>query len=400
MNIPGAKIKNTVYAYAIASTLNQMVNYIPLKINFKDIALDNIYNVTLKKGKSDAQKINDNKNWDDNFQNVVKKTIKNSAIRDVEIEQGDWLNVANTVREIKNAIKQETKPIFWNITGGQRPYIFAVLEIIKDRPKDIIAYLEGNTGKILLKHGKNSKIHYKVEELNIEIALQLMGYKSTNNLLINVLDQPVERKKLHDFYSKFYPAYIKEDKLRKCMPDFNSQNSGIPNFNKIIDKDFPIIEGLTKDEIKAQWDKHKKQKVFGYILEEMLLYLLLKSIEENDLGDDIAALYPSTRITANYEPTDVTIDEFDTLLLTKTGQVICFEAKSGSMSGDVAKSTIYSTYAISGVYGTPVLITPQVNTNDTINKNITKAVRAAERANLEVWYLKEIDENLKNRLKK
>lgn len=71
------------------------------------------------------------------------------------------------------------------------------------------------------------------------------------------------------------------------------------------------------------------------------------------------------------------------------------------MGGDVAKSTKYSTYAVSGAYGLPILITPLLENEI---ENLTKlggeydavqsAVKSAKRANLEVWGIDKIKEKL------
>jgi len=88
------------------------------------------------------------------------------------------------------------------------------------------------------------------------------------------------------------------------------------------------------------------------------------------------------------------------------------------MSGDVAKSTKYSTYAVSGVYGKPILITPllkeeiiAIRKKSTLSKEyddeydylkddlyiaIRRAINSAIRAGLEVWGLDEIEDKLGN----
>ncbi|MBD3840093.1 MAG: hypothetical protein IE878_06900, partial [Epsilonproteobacteria bacterium] len=107
------------------------------------------------------------------------------------------------------------------------------------------------------------------------------------------------------------------------------------------------------------------------------------------------------------------IDEFDIALLTKNGKFMIFECKSGGMKGDVAKSTKYSTYAVSGVYGKPILITPLLEDEiiairkkshlsdnafeylkGDLYKTIRQAINSAVRANLDVWGLDNIKENL------
>jgi len=104
-------------------------------------------------------------------------------------------------------------------------------------------------------------------------------------------------------------------------------------------------------------------------------------------------------------------------LLTKNGKFMIFECKSGGMDGDVAKSTKYSTYAVSGVYGLPILITPLLGDeikairkkstlsedysddykylHNELYKNIRQAINSAIRAGLEVWGLDDIEKNLK-----
>jgi len=240
---------------------------------------------------------------------------------------------------------------------------------------------------------------YQIEGLTIDTVLKLMGYKP-NAFPQNILAQPKEKKQLVEFYEKFYEAYRTNEALRELMPKFNSRDSGQDNFNDIIDNQFPIIDGLDNATIKKQWAQYDKRKAFGYILEEMLLYLLLKSIEENRLETHIAGLYSSVKIAADTYKDNTSVDEFDALVLTKSGQVISFEAKSGGMNSDVAKSTNYSAYAIAGVYGLPILITPQINKTDNISEKITDAIDAAGRANLEIWCLNEVEEHLKKKILK
>jgi hypothetical protein len=239
---------------------------------------------------------------------------------------------------------------------------------------------------------------YQIEGLTIDIALELMGYETNGKKnLENILENPTKIRKLTDFYSNFYDAYSSDENLRQLMPGFNINHT---DFSGIVDK-FPKIDNLTGDDIKKEWKGYTTRKAFGYILEDMLVYLLLKSVKDNKLEKYVAGVYPSTKISADYMDTNETVDEFDTLILTKTGQIISFEAKSGSMSADVAKSTNYSTYAISGVYGLPILITPRIKRNDNLdteNENISKAIGAAKRANLEIWYLDEIVEKLRDKL--
>ena len=101
------------------------------------------------------------------------------------------------------------------------------------------------------------------------------------------------------------------------------------------------------------------------------------------------------------------IDEFDIAILTKNGKFIIFECKSSGMHKDEAKSTNYSTYAISGVYGKPILITPLIGNEikdiDALNKSIydkiQKSVGKAKRATLDVWGIDDIANNIEAYIK-
>ena len=148
-------------------------------------------------------------------------------------------------------------------------------------------------------------------------------------------------------------------------------------------------------------EEFTKQYPFGYILEKLAFYQFEKIVSKN-----IASLAHSLKIIFNDEDTQKeidhkTIDEFDIALLTKNGKFIIFECKSGGMGGDVAKSTKYSTYAVSGVYGLPILIAPLLESEiENLKKlgdeydAIKSAVKSAKRANLEVWGIDKIKEKL------
>jgi len=386
MDIDLGKNKNTIkteYAYVMASTLNQMVNYIPLKMKLEGIDLTTKYNVTLID--KDNNKVIENDKWDKYFENFFK-----GQIQDVLIEQADWLSVKKVVASLKINFKNELKPIFWNITGGQRPFLMAVWEFTKDRPNDIIAYLEGNSGQIVLTHGKEDRIPYPIEGLTIKIALQLMGYniKNLNNSTITSLDKYVELWKLY--------INPKSKALREAFVKSNTKSGDIEKVKSHIqDTTLHFILDDRKDQ----------SYPFGYILEDLVVAVLQKEFE-NKIGEvahSIKLKFKNELL--NKEVDNKTLDEFDILLVTKRGRLYNFECKSGGMSGDVAKSTKYSTYAIAGVYGKPILITPLIkreiddytNLSDTF-KYIKPAIRSAKRATLEVWGIDEIVGKIKNEL--
>ena len=89
----------------------------------------------------------------------------------------------------------------------------------------------------------------------------------------------------------------------------------------------------------------------------------------------------------------------------RSGQTVVFECKSGFMSAENAKSREYTAYALGGVYGKPILITP-LSKHEAVEgvksdgyENIIKAYSSARRAGLEVFHLDTLNEDLKDLFK-
>jgi hypothetical protein len=370
------------YIYVMVSTLNQMVNYIPLKhFGFKEV-----YNLTIEvpKDKNNKKIIKyfDNDKWDNNLTEVYNdKTIENIIFKQSEI---------TNITTIKNKLNRfKDKKVFWNITGGQRPFILAINQIATE--EDVVCYLEGNNSQmVLLKNNTELKDivdDYSVDKLTIEIALKLMGFDikvtktSEQNFIVN---HDEDEKK---FYLNFFDKYIENKKLRENLILLN-RDKNKENAKKEIKK----IINISDKEL-------NRNKAFGYILEKLAGYKILDlakdKIADMTLGEKINHLRDKVD---NYH-----IDEFDVAMLTKNGKFMIFECKSGDMEGDVAKSTKYSTYAVSGAYGLPILITPllgnEIENLDNLDKKIygyiQSAIKSAKRAGLEVWGLDDIEDNLK-----
>jgi len=206
-------------------------------------------------------------------------------------------------------------------------------------------------------------------------------------------EKDTERKFYLDFYNKYTDE--KNVSLRKALINLNKTKN--PNCSSITDTILTTMKLCDHTQ-----EDFTKQYPFGYVLEKLAFYQFEKIVSK-----DIASVVHSLKII--FEDEDVqkeinhkTIDEFDIALLTKNGKFMIFECKSGGMSGDVAKSTNYSTYAVSGVYGLPILITPllaseisNLNTLGEEYETIKSAVKSAKRASLEVWGIDEIEEHLK-----
>jgi hypothetical protein len=362
------------YICVIVSTLNQMVNYIPLKhFEFKEV-----YNLTI-----DDSEYAKNAQWDKNLKDFFPD------INDITFKQSQISNI----RAIQRKLNQfKDKEVFWNITGGQRPFLLAINQIAKK--KDIICYLEGNKNRlVLLKNNKEKKNIIKdysldsFNDMNIEIALKLMGFeiKVTKTSERNFITEHDKEEKKD--YLNFLDEYIKNKKLRENFILLNRDN-----FKENAKKEIKKIINISDKEL-------NRNKAFGFILEKLAGYKILDlakdKIADMTLGEKMNHLRDKVD---NYH-----IDEFDVAMLTKNGKFMIFECKSGDMEGDVAKSTKYSTYAVSGAYGLPILITPllgnEIENLDNLDKKIygyiQSAIKSAQRAGLEVWGLDEIEENLK-----
>jgi len=372
----------------ICSTQNQMVNYIPLSM--KKFNFETIYNITIKNSQYFK-----NKDWDKNLKEVLGKEFN-----DIELEQSDTYKVSKILenKEFEELIKNENS-ILWNITGGQRTILLAINKVISEQRKDKndkICYLEGNNNQIYISHQNSKPIDYSKENFNLDItkALKLGGFKiakakgDTDFLDNNHLE-------------KFFKVYKNtKNGLRELLIDTNKNTSlqeALDSLNKLNISNKDIVKLI------IEWGYNKnKSTPFGYILEEITRYKVEK------LSDKIQEIQTNVRLYNEEKIDDINntqIDEFDVLLLTKHGKLIVFECKSGSMHPDIAKSTKYSTYAISGVYGLPILITPLLKNEIPPSfgfkklgdkyKEIKASVASAQRAGLEVWGLDEIEEKLK-----
>ena len=419
------------YTYVMVSTLNQMVNYIPLKhFEFKEV-----YNITTKVERDkDSKKIIkyfDNEKWDEN----LKKVLDDEPIK-IEIEKNNFFDLILVQNRLKKEIETgvlKDKNIFWNITGGQRHIMMAISQLAKS--DDIICYIEGNNNQMMIYEVATNSVkpvEYSLnlkKNLTIDIALRLMG------LQFNSCNEEIGQDKERKFYQEFYSKYIDNKKLREWLIILNK------NYPKIRDKEkkqsdenyqkykneyqtkkqkFNKLKEESKDKIKkflSDLDKTmletklNRSQAFGYILEELTFYKI-EELLKSQIEKKKVKLVHSLKVK-NEDINNVTIAEFDIALLTDSGKFIMFECKSGVMKGDVAKSRKYATYAVSGVYGLPILITPLIASETTENEdgklesNITKdldidiykyikeATSSAKRASLEVWGLDEIEDKLK-----
>lgn len=398
--------------YVMCATLNQIVNYIPLVMISevkKGNSLPNLYSIQYKQeGGGENDERFDQKKWVDNLKSVIK---------DIEIVEVSKNCIKDQIRTLKRLIpnEEEGKVVVWNLTGGQRYLAFVILNLIQkdDKNTHYVIYLEGNTGKIVFgKKGKEEKEEknitytlqeerYGIDNLSLKEVVSLAGFeiKADEKNLINVLKGEYFGNREKAIYSKVLEELKKGEKTFEAILKNNRQKK---------DRLELLLESLSLDgnEKELLGEKLKgKEYPAGYLLEYIAICEIQSVIEE--YKDFFVGLYHSVKPYA-----DKTVDikrlqfcEFDILLLTKTGQVIIFECKSGGMTGENAKARKYATYAVAGVYGTPILITPFLDTQ--LNKiaelkgekySSLDAVKSAKRNNLRVWALDKIKDNLEDLL--
>lgn len=432
----------------IFSTLNQITNYIAIKNlkpkNIYNITFDNEFIKTLKQGIDPGK-------WDENLEKLLTDGKIQSEIKPITINQGMYQNLENFKSKLKENMKSIGKdiPIYWHITGGQRIFAIAIYDILKERPNDIIFYLEGNSEKAIC-IGKDkcefqSQMKYELKDLDFSTAFKLMGYNtedldSTKKLKDKgkIVENKEEQNKFQNelkFYNNLYQWIIKEgekpeshitfsigDKkfegtFKKLLLESNSTKKFISRqeyenkseeeqkaVKRIIRQDFlEILFEELKEKCKnlkkidynfINSDEMKNQYPAGYIFEKLTGYQIFEVIKKNS---KILGMAMSLKAFKD-EETKIT-DEIDIALLTNTGRIINFECKSGSLKGDNAKSHNFTTYSLSGVFGAPIFLTPLTHKSEKLEKELDKklhsACSAADRANLEKIYLQDIEEKVK-----
>ena len=410
--------------YIVFSTENHLVNYIPLVLA-DAVGKVNMKYCTIK----DSSK---NETWDKRFTDFYRDKTKNTEeIKSHKFSRQQILGKKKFKESIENAIGSSTE-VFWNFTGGQRIWILSALPYIieddKENRNHHILYVEGNEEQLKVvsyledKEPKNESFSFKDSEFKLAEKLEL-------NDLFSFMD--FESIKSNSYYEKGELG----NKFCQLIDSFQSFFDGYVNLLDNEDNQFVLLDkliDLNREKIfsdlesfkdtKFEWaevkafidselgeDEHgvpriekKGTKLFGYILEYLVLYKICHLIQENDkIKERIAGLWHSVKISDTKGKGYSNVDEFDILILTTGGKVIVLECKSGKMSGDVAKSTNYSTYAIAGVYGMPLFSSPLLSSMDLYGekyKTIRQAHNSAKRARLDILYIDEIEEKLKELL--
>lgn len=428
-----------VDALVICSTLNQITNYLLIKL-FKP---NKVINITLESNSDKFTKINiKNKKWDDYLDSVLKKELDIGITNSIELNINQLKNLNKIKRVLKktkfDVLKDKSKTVYWNVTGGQRTIALAVQQFINDnaRKKDKMLYVEGNTEKLLIMNENEfSEKEYSDRELNLETALKLVGFKNFDKGNKNLLTGQNEEE--YQLFLKLYNIIKDKDfKLESNGEEMNLRDHLIKSnkeeakkdylnqlFEDLKEKDFNgklnEEEILTCEDVELLFskDSNKNYKYIkgsypaGSIFEKITGYKILEIIKRKNYNIVDMRLNYKTRFDpeSNQERSEKQIDELDIVLLTGTGQIIIFECKSGGMSGDNAKSHKYTTYRLAGVFGAPIFLSPlfeqetyEANNSDKkdILNNCQAAYRSADRAELETWPLNKIEEYFDQMMKK
>lgn len=417
------KVKNLV----ICSTLNQITNY--LIIN--RLKPENVYNITFNKKARDEMAYNIKiEEWDKVLKEVCSPL--GITIKDIELSSNQAKNIEKIKRVIRIDIIDRTKEeIYWHITGGQRIVALAINNVISEdkRKDDTIMYVDGNTDKLIAYSGAGipkPEIDYAKKDLDFRTALNLSGFKtqihkSTHYFKVEGKQYKNFDNNEHEFYLELYKEIKKKgygDEFRKGLLHSNSvKNSGEEKStfenpsrrSKCVKNLFDKLDEKTNIIKDNKYEIAKAKELYmyypaGYIFEKIVAHKIYSIVKNNS---KIAGMVGSLKTYFNtdiIENNDGKIkDEIDIALLTDTGKIINFECKSGGMEGDNAKSTKYTTYRLSGVFGMPILMSPLYKDefpDENIKARISQeqlkrqlqAVRAAKAAELEVIAIDEIDE--------
>lgn len=189
--------------------------------------------------------------------------------------------------------------------------------------------------------------------------------------------------------------------LSNINDKFENKKSKAEFLEKVFDKiklDNPNINELKNSPTIDKSSEMKQRYPAGYIFEKIVGYNIWKKIKKNP---KITSMALSQKIEFSEDTTDNNlgiIDELDIVLLTNTGKIINIECKSGGMTGDNAKSHHFTSYALSGIFGTPIFASPlyengEYKFKETVDK-LENAFSAAEKAKLKTVRVDSLEKDI------
>ena len=410
--------------YVMCSTLNQIVNYLPVE-NLKNRESKSLEIINLSYEDGENKRFS-NKMWDENFSSVYHHRYEERPwIDSDDIKLPRRFKCEDYIRKIENCIEdKKNKNFIWNVTGGQRNILFTAMKYIEDNAdtssNHTVMYLEGNTQKITVGYYDTNEWKfgavnnsYRSDTIDLHNLFRLAGYETDISDAVFIHEGKNEGdflnllKAYSNFYSKLYEV---NEEVRKKLIESNKWNKKENNANEF----FKLLDGInhkgkvTDDiEIIKESLNNRSNYLFGYFLEYMAAAVIWNAVQEISKpdADFFQSLSHSVKVYKNDWNGKEKFCELDLVLLLRSGQTVVFECKSGFMSAENAKSREYTAYALGGVYGKPILITP-LSKREAVEgvksdgyENIIKAYSSARRAGLEVFHLDTLKEDLKDLFK-
>ena len=434
--------------YVMCSTLNQIVNYLPLKQILEvqkksgnDRKKLRIVNLTYARQTEESSKREagnirgrfPNEEWDENFKNVVTEKLSGFPTKlvldmDTQVRLDRRMDIEQLGYEIEKVISKESSAhsaVIWNLTGGQRNELLAIERFIERDTKNtnMVLYLEGNTQRCTVGCCDDTQWKYKElkgvyedRELTLETVLKLAGYEMTSKesyRFSDRFDADSEEEKRRKEYDKIFAYYRTHPEFCKKLIETNKATDSWRAFEELLNSEFKQKDkdnSLPDKDVIIESVRGRGGYPFGYFLEYLTEAAVINYVKNKE------ALYKSyfnslvfdVLVSKGNRPKGSSgkiskQDQFcqlDMVLLLNSGQMVVFECKSGGMPANDAKAREYTAFALGGVYGKPVLVTPILKsdiendkcksnkeTEDGIYKNIVSACRAAERAGLDICYL-------------
>jgi len=411
--------------YIMCSTLNQIVNYLPVEnLKNRESNFLKIINLTYEDGEN---KRFSNKTWDENFSTVYYDRYEERPwIDSDDIKLPRRFKCEDYIRKIEKCIgDRKNKNFIWNVTGGQRNILFTAMKYIESNADanstHTVMYLEGNTQKVTVGYYDRNEWKfgavnnsYRSDTIDLHNLFRLAGYETDISNAVSINKDKNEEdfldllKAYYNFYSKLYQV---SEEVRNKLIESNKWNNKQNNSNDF----FGLLDCINSEEKVTVGDIEKIKEslnnrsnyLFGYFLEYMAAAVIWNAIQEISKpdADFFQSLSHSVKVRKNDWNEREKFCELDLVLLLKSGQTVVFECKSGFMSAENAKSREYTAYALGGVYGKPILITP-LSEHEAVAgeksdgyENITKAYSSARRAGLEVFHLDTLKEDLKDLFK-
>lgn len=457
--------------YVMCSTLNQIVNYLPLKQILEvqkksgnDRKKLRIVNLTYARqteesSKREAENIRGrfpNEEWDENFKNVVTEQLSGFSHKlvldmDTQVRLDRRMDIEQLGYEIEKVISEESSAhsaVIWNLTGGQRNELLAIERFIERDTKNanMVLYLEGNTQRCTVGCCDDTQWKYKElkgvyedRELTLETVLKLAGYEMTSKesyRFSDSFDADSEEEKRRKEYDKIFAYYRTHPEFCKKLIETNKAKNSWVAFEELLksefkqkDKDNSLPDKDVKDKKDIDTDidigiikesvRGRGGYPFGYFLEYLTEAAVINYVKNKEVlyKSYFNSLVFDVSVSKGNRPKGSSgkiskQDQFcqlDMVLLLNSGQMVVFECKSGGMPANDAKAREYTAFALGGVYGKPVLVTPMLKsdiendkcksnkeTEDGIYKNIVSACRAAERAGLDICYLDELENSIES----